>query len=343
MKILKWLLAVLLVLALVFVVGGFLLPGHVEVERSIDVDRPPGQVHALVDDLSRFNEWSPWAARDPDASYRYEGPAAGVGARLHWRGNAEVGTGSLSITQSEAPGLVVTAVAFEGFDEPAQARFLIVPRGEAGSTVTWRFRSTLRGPLMRWLGFGFIGRAVGDDYERGLAALKTVLESAPLVDVSDLSVRPEQMRALEVIALAGSAPADDLAQISASLGALYGQLLEHAAAQSLDIAGQPLTLTATPDPAVWRFQAALPVRAGAGWRPDGSDIELLQLPAGPALVGEHIGPYAGLADAVARLDAHARSLGLERGAPIRQIYVSDPGDTPEDALVTRIEWPVVER
>lgn len=342
MKILKWSLAVLLALAVLFVAGGYLLPDHVEVERRIDVDRPPAQVHALVDDLSRFNEWSPWAARDPDASYRFEGPAAGVGARLHWQGNADIGTGSLSITESEPPGLVVTAVAFEGFDEPAQARFLIVPRGDAGSTVTWRFRSALRGPAMRWLGALFIGRAVGEDYERGLAALKAVLESAPLVDVSDLSVRQEPIRALEAIALAGSAPVDDLERTAATLGELYGRLLEHAAGQSLDIAGQPLTLTAAPDPDTWRFQAALPVRAGSGWRPDGSGIELLQLPAGPALVGEHVGPYAGLSDAVARLDAHVRSLGLARGGPIRQVYVSDPGDTPEEALVTRIEWPLAE-
>lgn len=341
MRMLKWLLAIVLALVVVFLAGGMLLPDHVEVERSIDVDRPPAQVHALVNDLSRFNEWSPWAARDPQASYRFEGPAAGIGARMHWQGNAEVGVGSLSILESEAPGSVLTAVAFEGFDEPALARFDIAAR-DGGSTVSWRFRSDLRGPTMRWLGL-FIGRGVGADYERGLASLKALLESTPLVDVSDLAVREEQMRGLEVIALAGSAPVDDLALTAATLGGLYGRLLEHAAAQSLDIAGQPLTLTAAPDPDTWRFQAALPVRLGAGWRPDDSGIELLQLPAGPALVGEYVGAYAGLADAVARLEAHARAIGRERSGAIRQTYVSDPADTPEEDLVTRIELPLAER
>lgn len=341
MKILKWLLATLLVLVVVFLAGAFLLPDHVEVERSVEVDRPPAQVHALLDDLSRFNEWSPWAARDSAAEYRFEGPAAGVGARMHWSGNADLGTGSIAIVGSEAPAWVQTEVAFGGFDEPAAARFEIAPR-EGGSTVTWRFRSALSGPVMRWLGL-FIGPAVGDDYERGLASLKALVESTPQVDVSDLAVREESVRALEVIALSGSAPVDDLAQTSATLGSLFGRLLEHAATQSLDIAGQPLTLTADPDPVQWRFQAALPVRLGGPWQSDGGDVELLQLPGGPALVAELVGPYAGLADAVARLDAHARSLGLARAGPIRQVYVSDPGDTPEDALVTRIEWPLAPR
>jgi effector-binding domain-containing protein len=338
MKLLKIVLALLVLLAVVFLLGGVLLPDRAAVSRSVTIDRPPAQVFAVANDLSRFNEWSPWYPMDPAASYRFEGPASGPGATMHWSGKAEVGTGTLRIVDSQAPSRVATQVAFDGFGEPADAVILIEPDGAGGSTVSWQFDVALTGPTARWFGLMMPGM-VGDDYETGLAKLKALLESLPAVDLSTMDVQRTQVEAQDVIAIAGSAPIADMAAVSARLGELYGELIAYAALNNLELAGSPMTFTQSTDPDTWRFQAALPVRLTGALTP-AAPIELLRSHAGEALVFEHVGPYEGLADARLRLEAWAASHGLPRAGPIQDVYVSDPGDTAPEALVTRLVFPL---
>lgn len=338
MKFLKIALAVLALLGVVFLLGAFLLPDRAGVERSVTIDRPPAQVFAVVNDLSRFNEWSPWHPLDPDARYRFEGPASGPGATMHWQGKAEVGAGTLRIVDSQAPSRVATQVAFEGFGEPADALILIEPAGAGASIVTWQFDVALSGPTARWFGLWLPG-ALGSDYETGLARLKSMLEALPAVDLSTMAVDRQPVAAQDVIAIAGSAPVADMAAVSAVLGELYNELIAFAALNDLEIAGSPMTLTQTLDPETWRFQAALPVRL-SGPVAAAAPIELLRTAAGPALVFDHVGPYEGLAQAREKLEAWAASHGLRRAGPIQDIFVSDPGDTAPEALVTRLVYPL---
>jgi hypothetical protein len=68
------------------------------VTRSVEIATPPSAVFALVGDLRRFNEWSPWADIDPETVFTFTGPIDGVGQTLNWESKDErVGTGSMSI------------------------------------------------------------------------------------------------------------------------------------------------------------------------------------------------------------------------------------------------------
>ena len=177
MKPLKIIAVLLLVLAGTFVAGGFLLPASTHVERSIVIDRPPADVHAMLDSYRRFNEWSPWAGADPDARYDYSGPERGVGAMLSWRGDPNtVGTGSQRIVESVPPRRVATELDF-GQMGKARAVFTIEPVG-AGSRVTWAFDTDHAGMDDRWFGL-LLDPMVGGDFEKGLAKLKAVMEAGP--------------------------------------------------------------------------------------------------------------------------------------------------------------------
>jgi len=176
MRFLKWLLAVVLLLGGVFAVGGMLLPDQVELERSVRIERPPSQVFDLLNGFGRFNEWSPWADYDASARYEFAGPSQGVGAVLRWRGDRM--EGSQTITAVE-PGRRITVALDFGASGDAVAEFRLEPAGEA-TDLTWAFRSDFEGSWSgRWIGL-FFDRLVGGDYERGLAAFKTLAESEPV-------------------------------------------------------------------------------------------------------------------------------------------------------------------
>lgn len=176
MRWLKRLGIALLLLGVVFVGVGLLLPDRVHVARSIEIERPPAEVYALLEGFERFNEWSPWKDYDPSAQYRLEGPARGVGASMHWSGDK--GSGSQRITAVDPGRRIDVALEFGPDGGGGEASFLLEP-SPAGTRLGWTFDSDFQGSLMfRWIGL-FFDRLIGGDYERGLASLKQLAESEP--------------------------------------------------------------------------------------------------------------------------------------------------------------------
>ncbi len=178
MRFFKRLFLVLVILAAIFAAVGFLLPGNVHVERSTLIAAQPAAIFPYVNNFRRFNEWSPWALRDPATEYSFTGPEAGVGAKMSWKSNnAQVGSGSQEILESTPERRVVSALDL-GQMGAAQAGFTLVPEG-AGTKVTWSLDAELsNNPLSRWMGLLFDG-LIGPDYEEGLARLKTKVEGGP--------------------------------------------------------------------------------------------------------------------------------------------------------------------
>jgi carbon monoxide dehydrogenase subunit G len=176
MRVLKVIvLAVIVLSVLVFGVGSF-LPKDFRVERSIEIDAAPEVVFDHVNSLKKWNAWSPWMARDPSIQNTYAGPESGVGATVTWT-SEESGNGSQTITKSERPWRIETALDFGEMGQP-NADWSFDPSG-AGTEVTWGLSGTASGPLGGIFAKMMDGW-VGKDYEDGLRRLKQVIESAPV-------------------------------------------------------------------------------------------------------------------------------------------------------------------
>lgn len=175
MRILKWLVGIVVVLAIVFVAGGYLLPREVEVARSVEINAPAEAVFAKVNSLKAGQEWSPWASRDPEMSIEYAGPEAGVGAEMTWASDdPQVGQGHQKIVLSEANERVETEL---DFGEMGTAKAAFILDGDGTTTdVTWTLLADMgAGPVGRWMGL-MMDDWVGADYEAGLANLKALVE-----------------------------------------------------------------------------------------------------------------------------------------------------------------------
>lgn len=175
MRVLK--LAVLIVLALsvlVFGIGAFLSKDF-RVVRSIEIDAAPEVVFDEVNALKNWSAWSPWLARDPSIQNTYSGPDSGVGATVTWT-SEKSGNGTQTITKSERPTRIETALDFAEMGQPS-SDWAFEPSG-AGTKVTWGLTGTTTGALGGYFAKMMDGW-VGKDYEDGLARLKEVIESAP--------------------------------------------------------------------------------------------------------------------------------------------------------------------
>lgn len=176
MKVVKVAGIVVAVILVLFFGIAFVLPDEQHVERSVLIEAEPETVYDLVDSFDRFNEFSPWYARDPGMKQTLEGPPEGVGHRMLWESDEDdVGNGSQEIVAVSPPNRVETELDF-GFGELPHATFLIEPQ-DSGSRVTWALDSTFHNDLVgRYFGLK-LDDWVGPDYERGLERLKVVAEA----------------------------------------------------------------------------------------------------------------------------------------------------------------------
>ena len=179
MKIARWIVSGVAIVFVVLLVVAYLLLRHALVTRTIAVAAPPAAVFPLVGDLRRFNEWSPWADRDPATVYTFTGPTDGVGQTLNWSSKVpEVGAGSMKIDRLEPDKAVDVEIVFAG-EGDAAATIALEP-STAGTTVTWTFDADLGlDPVGRYFGLMMDGQ-VGPDLEKGLARLKSVAEAKPV-------------------------------------------------------------------------------------------------------------------------------------------------------------------
>ena len=163
---------VLAVLMASLVIVGILLPGTVDVTRSIEIEIPPERVFPLLNDLSAWDSWTPWA----DIESRMDGPSAGQGARRVWD-DPRMGSGSLTITASTPPSTVAYAVEVEDGAIRFEGTLSVASLG-TGSLVTWTERADLGwNPLLGWTALG-MEESQGRQLEESLVRLRERAESS---------------------------------------------------------------------------------------------------------------------------------------------------------------------
>ena len=169
-------------LALVGIIAVFLIvaamqPNEYKVTRSIEIAAPPAAVHAQINDFHNWDNWSPWAKLDPAMKTTYSGAPSGPTASYHWIGNDKVGEGRMTILESQPAQSVKIDLDFiQPFPSKSITLFTITPAG-SGSKVEWAMSGQNSFvPKAMMLLMGGMDKAVGPDFERGLAQMKLAAE-----------------------------------------------------------------------------------------------------------------------------------------------------------------------
>jgi hypothetical protein len=146
------------------------------VQRSVVIQAPPEKIYPLINDFHEWSVWSPWEKLDPAMQKTFSGPESGRGAGYAWRGTSKVGQGSMEITDSAASNHVTIKLDFvKPFEGHHITEFTLDPQDDA-TRVTWTLQSqsSYRAKLIGV--FVNMDKAVGKDFEAGLANLKAASE-----------------------------------------------------------------------------------------------------------------------------------------------------------------------
>ena len=174
---LKWSLAAIAAIVVVFQVVVAMQPSDFKVERSATMRAPAPAAFAQVNDFQNWRAWSPWEKVDPALKRQYEGPKAGAGAVYAWQGNKDVGEGRMTITESKPAELVrIKLEFFKPFAATNNAEFSFKPAGADSTAVTWTMTGQNNFLSKAICMFVNMDKMVGGMFEQGLAQMKAVVE-----------------------------------------------------------------------------------------------------------------------------------------------------------------------
>jgi hypothetical protein len=153
-------------------------PNTYRVERQATIAAPPDTVYALLTDFHRGGEWSPWEKKDPNLKKTYTGKSGEVGSGYAWDGNADVGSGSATITSANAPHHAGLKLEFKRpMEGTADSAYDLTSTDGKSTTVTWSMTGDMNFFSKAFSLFCNMDTMIGGDFETGLASLKTLAEA----------------------------------------------------------------------------------------------------------------------------------------------------------------------
>lgn len=172
----------ILIVVAVLVIGlGVLIyrkPTSFHIVRAISIAAPVSDIFPQINEPKKMDVWSPWSKVDPAMTKTFEGPESGVGAVQKWSGNREAGEGIMTIVDVKDGEYVRYKLEFiKPFPSTAGAEFTFKPEGDK-TVVAWNMYGENKHIAARIFAFFFdCDKMVGGEFEKGLAALKALVEA----------------------------------------------------------------------------------------------------------------------------------------------------------------------
>jgi len=178
LKILK-LIALLLVGFVLFIfAASFMVGTDFSTERSVEIEKPKDDVFEYIRHLRNQDEYSAWAAMDPNMTQEFRGTDGTVGFVSAWEGE-ETGKGEQEIVEIiEGERIDFKLRFFEPFESEADVYMITDSLSENQTRVTWGLESSMNRPMNLMLLFVNMEEAIGNEYDEGLAKLKEILEDS---------------------------------------------------------------------------------------------------------------------------------------------------------------------
>ncbi len=178
MKLVKAIIIAIMVIVAIPLVVALFVPRDFGVERSVEIERPVGEVFDFIKLLRNQELYSKWQEMDPDAINTYQGIDGTVGFISRWEGNEDVGIGEQEIIEISENEFIRTELRFEEpIESVSYSTLYTTALTDSTTKVRWDMIGSLPYPMNLFLVFMDIEEALGEDFEFGLKNLREILEN----------------------------------------------------------------------------------------------------------------------------------------------------------------------
>lgn len=305
-SVIELVLAIVLTIVVILLIGLFLPGGgHGHVERSIIIERPPSHVFDVLNSFKRYNEWAPWAKKDPAASYTYEGPELGQGAIMTWSGNKQMGSGRWEIIES-TPTSIVKMIQHVDGGRVGTVSYNIGST-DLGVKVTWAYDVELGGNPIERIRGRYLDSSIGGDYQYGLMRLKALIESSAYArDYSDIAITKQDLVGTSALKLSGLVEvysSTDFPDLNAGVADTLKKLQAFVERNKLNVVGPAQVQVTLKERYRLAFDVVLPVDRNDV--PLRDEVQAVQSLTGTVLFAEHVGERRKSNQTFEKLQAYA--------------------------------------
>jgi effector-binding domain-containing protein len=325
MKIVKRILLVLVVLVALLAIIALFLPSSISVSRSLTIKAAPENVYSLVGNLKSWNRWSPWNQMDPNWKVTWGGPEEGEGSWYSWvSDNSQLGTGKITITKAVPFDSIITKMEFMGSDDPAWGCYYF-KAAESGVTLTMTMNADFGYNLIgRWFGL-FMKGEIEANFDKGLESIRKISEDGIAGAArGEYMITETWQNEQPYISIRDTAT---MLTIGPKFGTNFGLLMQAMADAGVKSAGPPFAIFHSEDSIMdieWCVSTVTPI-------PSKGNVIGGKFAAGKILKADYYGPYEGSGPANKAIEKYAADKKLPLGAPVREVYITDPTKEPNAA------------
>jgi uncharacterized protein YndB with AHSA1/START domain len=177
-KAIKIILTVVLVIIAIPLTVAIFVDKDYSMECEIIINKPKHEVFDYVKYLKNQNNYSKWAAIDPNMETYFRGTDAGVGFVSGWKSkHKDVGHGEQEIKKIVDGERIDYELRFiEPFESTEQGWMSLETVADSSTKVKWGFRGRMNYPMNVMLLLYDFEKMLSDDFNTGLSNLKNIME-----------------------------------------------------------------------------------------------------------------------------------------------------------------------
>lgn len=305
-----------------------------QITSSIDINAPAARVRDTIADFTTWPKWSPWLLMEPNCNLTYQGDAGELGHGYDWAGD-KIGAGGMVMKSLDANRMEADLQFLKPWKSQADIAFDVEAVGDDTTRVKWHMDSSM--PFFMFFMVNKMKAMIKSDYDRGLRMLKDLLETGSV----PTGINVEGVVDVPAVLYAGKINQSSLADIGTSMGKAFPEVYSAATSANAEIVGMPFSIYDKMDlvNSACSYTAAIPVAESVTLS---GGIQCQERPACRALKVVHTGPYRHLGNAwsTGMSDMRHMKLKMDKRKPPFEIYINDPDNTPEEALITEVYMPV---
>lgn len=170
---------IVLLLAIAFIlIAGLFIKKDYHFERSIVINASKEELWKNISTFSSYQKWDPFGAHDPNLQKTIKGTDGTVGAVYSWKGNKDVGSGSMTYTEiAPYDHINLLLTLNNGYESKAKATYTLKQEGNSYK-LTWTFDTKMPYPMNAISNlFIDMDKMMDKEFSNGLANLKKLCES----------------------------------------------------------------------------------------------------------------------------------------------------------------------
>jgi effector-binding domain-containing protein len=275
-------------------------------------------------DLKFFHDrWSPWTEKDPNMKVTYEGTPGQIGHFYSWSGNKDVREGSMRIAAINGD-TISEDLSFSTHADRKDATVNLIAKDNGGSTsAKWQMIMNVgflhRAPML----FINMDKMMGPDFEKGMANLKTVLESSSdeSAATSAANYEVKELEWPETNFIGSKKETVEFQNVPAYLGKHLPAIFEELEKNKIQPEAAPSGIYWSYDEANGKTDMAAAIKVPVGSKVKG--FETYKFPASKVLHVAYYGNYDKTMPAHEAIGKFMKEKGYTQTAAIEE-YVTDP-------------------